>query len=110
MNYIKHLLIGAIVCSGLQLQAQKILTKEEAVQQALDHNYGIQIAKNNVEVAENNASVFNTNHLPSLSSSAGATYRNENQDIIAQDGSETSITGAETKSYNASVTLNYTIF
>jgi outer membrane protein TolC len=90
--------------------AQSVLTKEDAVQKALEHNYGIRIAKNNVEVAENYASVFNTNHLPTLSSSAGATYRNDNQDIIRQDGSETSITGAETKSYNASVTLSYTIF
>lgn len=110
MSYIKNLLIALILINTVAVSAQKILTKEEAIQQALEHNYGIRIAKNNVEVAENNASIFNTNHLPTLSSSAGANYRNDNQDITRQDGSSTSITGAETKSYNASVSLNYAIF
>lgn len=110
MNYTKYIVLTLGLCMSWVNNAQSVLTKEDAVQKALEHNYGIRIAKNNVEVAENNASVFNTNHLPTLSSSAGATYRNDNQDIIRQDGSETSISGAETKSYNASVTLNYTIF
>lgn len=110
MNYTKYIVLTLGLCMSWVNNAQNILTKEAAVQKALEHNYGIRIAKNNVAVAENNASVFNTNHLPTLSSSAGATYRNDNQDIVRQDGSETSITGAETKSYNASVTLNYTIF
>lgn len=110
MNYTKYIFITAFVVSIFNIEAQTILTKEEAINLALEHNYGVKIAKNNVEVAENNASVFNTNHLPTLSTSAGATYRNDNQDIIRQDNSEINVTGAETKSYNASVNLNYTLF
>ncbi|WP_412984650.1 TolC family protein [Pontimicrobium sp. IMCC45349] len=110
MSYIKKITIVLVIANITFVNAQKILTKEEAIQQALEHNYGIKIAKNNVEVAKNNASVLNTNHLPTVSTSAGANYNNSNQDIVRQDGSATSETGAETKSYNASVNLNYTIF
>lgn len=110
MNYTKYIVLTLGLCISWVNNAQSVLTKEDAVQKALEHNYGIRIAKNNVEVAENNASIYNTNHLPTLSTNAGATYRNDNQDIVRQDGSETNVTGAETKSYNASVNLNYTIF
>ena len=96
--------------SIFNIEAQNILTKEEAINLALEHNYGVKIAENNVEIAENNASVFNTNYLPTISTSAGANYRNDNQEIVRQDGSEISVTGAETKSYNASINLSYTIF
>ncbi|MCT4630644.1 TolC family protein [Winogradskyella sp.] len=108
-NY-KYIFILSLFSIFSNAQETILLTKKEAIATALEHNYGVKIANNNVEVAKNNASVFNTNHLPTLSTSAGATYRNDNQDIVRQDGNETSVSGAETKSYNASVNLNYTIF
>jgi len=110
MSYIKKLIYGLLVLGMVQVNAQEVLTKQEAVQRALEHNYGIKIANNNVEVAKNNSSVFNTRHLPTLSTTAGANYNKSNQDITRQDGSNTNVTGAETKSYNASINLNYTIF
>lgn len=70
MSYIKKITIVLVIANITFVSAQKILTKEEAIQQALEHNYGIKIAKNNVEVAKNNASVLNTNHLPTVSTSA----------------------------------------
>ena len=92
------------------LIAQEILTKKEAVEIALKNNYGIQIANNNVKVSTNNTKIYNTGFLPTISTTAGANYRNENQEITRQDGNATSVEGAVTKSYNASVNLNYTIF
>ncbi len=92
------------------LIAQEILTKKEAVEIALKNNYGIQIANNNVKVSTNNTKIYNTGFLPTISTTAGANYRNENQEITRQDGNTTSVEGAVTKSYNASVNLNYTIF
>lgn len=110
MNYIKFYITILFLGCTINLGAQEVLTKEEAIEQALEHNYGIKIANNNLEIAKNNSSIYNTNYLPTLSSSAGTNYSNANQDIIQQSGSSIEVNGAETKSYNASLNLNYTLF
>ena len=95
---------------SFQVKAQEILTKKEALKITLENNYGIKIATNNIEIAKNNKNILNANFLPSVSASTGTNYRRDNQEITRQDGSSTSVDGAVTKSYNASVNLNYTIF
>jgi outer membrane protein len=98
------------VFATFQLGAQTILTKKEAIKIALENNYGIKIAYNNVAVAKNNSSIYNSKYLPTVSASTGTNYSNNNQNITAQNGSVTEVNGALTKSYNASVNLNYTLF
>ena len=67
---------------SLQLVAQEtILSKQEAVAQALENNFGIKVAKNQVEIAENNQSILNTGFLPTLTGSAGATYNRDDATI-----------------------------
>jgi outer membrane protein TolC len=110
MNYIKIYISAILTLLSIQVSAQDILTKKEALQIALENNYGVIIANNNVEIAKNNASIYNSRYLPTLSTSAGANYNNSNQEIENQGGEITNINGAETKSYNASVNLNYTLF
>jgi len=90
--------------------AQQILTKEEAVNLALEHNYGIQIAKNKLDIAKNNASVYNSGFLPNVSLNAGTTLRINDTEFTGQDGSTSETNGAETTNYNASIGLNYTLF
>jgi len=101
------ILIGAL---SFQSKAQQILTKKEALKITLENNYGIKIATNNIEIAKNNKNILNANFLPTVSAATGSNYRRDNQEITRQDGSSTSVDGAVTKSYNASVNLNYTIF
>ena len=110
MNYIKICISAILTLLSIQVSAQDILTKKEALQIALGNNYGVIIANNNVEIAKNNSSIYNSRYLPTLSTSAGANYNNSNQEIESQGGEITNINGAETKSYNASVNLNYTLF
>ena len=110
MKIIKNILIIVVILSTLQGVSQEILTKKEALEITLENNFGIKIANNNVKVAKNNASVYNTGYLPRLSASSGANYRKDNQTIDRQDGTSTSVDGAVTKSYNAALNLNYTIF
>ena len=110
MNYIKKTTTTLLVFLAIQVSSQDILTKKEALEIALENNYGVKIATNNVEIAKNNSSVYNTGFLPTVTSSAGANYNNSNQEIERQDGSTTTVNGAETKSFNASIGLNYTIF
>ena len=109
-NYIKYIGSIVLVLAVYQVEAQNILTKKEALKIALENNYGVKIANNNVEVAKNNSSIYNTGYLPIISSGAGANYNNSNQEIKRQDGSVTEVNGAETRSYNASIGLNYTLF
>ncbi len=99
-----------IIIFSLQLNAQKVLTKKEALQIALENNYGIKLATNNVAIAKNNSSIYNSRLLPTLSTNAGANYDISNQEIEQQNGTVNTIDGAETKTYNASVNLNYTLF
>jgi len=110
MNYIKIYISAILTLLSIQVSAQDILTKKEALQIALENNYGVIIANNNVEIAKNNSSIYNSRYLPTLSTSAGANYNNSNQEIESQGGEITNINGAETKTYNASVNLNYTLF
>ena len=110
MIYIKNILILLLVLVTLQVGAQEILTKKEALQIALENNYGVKMATNNVAIAENNSSIFNSKHLPTVTTNAGANYSNNNLEIENQNGNIIKVNGAETKSYNASINLNYTIF
>jgi outer membrane protein TolC len=95
---------------ALQGFSQEILTKREALKITLENNFGIKIATNNIEIAKNNSSIYNSGFLPTATVSSGANFRKDNQTIDRQDGSSISIDDAETKSYNASINLNYIIF
>jgi len=110
MKIIRNTILIVGFLSTLQGISQEILTKKEALEITLENNFGIKIANNNLAVAKNNKSIYNTGFLPTASISSGANYSNNNQTISSQDGVSTSIDGAVTKSYNASVGLNYTIF
>ncbi len=109
MNYINKLTILFLVSFSASFSQEK-LTKEIAVSTALENNYGIKIAKNKAEVAKNNASVYNSRYLPSITANAGANYNNNDSELTLQNGTKSETNGAESKSYNASIGLNYTLF
>lgn len=109
MNYNNKILALFLFSFSIGL-AQEKLTKEEAINIALEHNYGILLAKNSVEVSKNNASIYNSGYLPKATITSGANYSNNDSEFTLQDGSKSEINGAESKSYNASIGLNYTLF
>ncbi|WP_298766864.1 TolC family protein [uncultured Polaribacter sp.] len=109
------MLICVVFLTTLQLFSQEILTKEQALAIALENNFGVKIANNNLEVAKNNTSILNNRYLPTISLNSGADYRNNNQSLTFTDretGNDAEIAGdgIVTKSYNATLGLNYTIF
>lgn len=97
---------------------EKLLTKQEAVSLALENNFGIKVAKNQLEIADNNQGVLNSGYLPSLNGVAGATYNSNNTetefpDQFLEDGSprpNVELNRAESQRYNSSINLNYTLF
>ncbi|APZ48033.1 transporter [Polaribacter reichenbachii] len=110
MKIIKNTILLVVFLSTLQVFSQEILTKKEALAITLENNFGVKIANNNLEVAKNNTSIYNTGFLPTAAVSSGANYSKNNQTITSQAGESTTVNGAVTKSYNASLSLNYTIF
>lgn len=92
------------------LSAQEILTLEESISIALKKNYDLRIAKNNTAISRTETELLNSGYLPRLTASAGVSYSDENQSVTFNDGNTTSIDGAVTESYNASVTAEYVIF
>lgn len=101
--------IGLLVFN-LTTAQQHVVTAEEAVSLALDHNYGIKLANNQVEVAKNNADILNSGYLPKVTGNAGATYNIDNTEAEFSNGTVTTLNKAESSRYNASVNLNYTLF
>lgn len=95
------------------------LTKQEAMQMALEHNFGIRIATNTTEIANNNIGILNSGYLPTLSGNAGANYQSETSNRSFQ-GAVNSNTGEQrpdikiedalTKRYQAGLNLNYVLF
>jgi len=99
-----------ILLCTISTSGQELLQKEEAVKIAMENNFDIQISNNNIEVAENNASIENSNYLPSVTGTAGANYSNSNGSVVQKSGEEQTITNNETKGLNASIGLQYTVF
>ncbi|WP_028872676.1 TolC family protein [Psychroserpens burtonensis] len=99
-----------LVFLGIFAQAQQVLTTDEAVKLALEYNYGIKIANNTVEVADNNTGILNSGYLPTLTGNAGATIDVQNTEGQLANGEIRIAEGAETRRYNASINLNYTLF
>ena len=90
--------------------SQNKLTKKEAINLALENNYGIKIAKNNIEIAKNNASIYNSGFLPKVNVSAGANYSLNNTELTNNANEVNEINDAESQAYNTSIGLNYTLF
>ena len=115
MKMNKKLILFLLCLTTLHLFSQEILTKKEALKITLENNFGIKIANNNVAIAKNNSSIFNSRYLPTAALNSGADYRKNNQKIVFTDpqtgnDSERVGNGVITKSYNASLGVNYTLF
>ncbi|MCE7990930.1 MAG: TolC family protein [Roseivirga sp.] len=106
-RYIFLLLSLAI---GLQLQAQEILSKGEAISEIMANNFNVVISKKSIEIAENNTSIYNTGYLPTVTGSAGINYNRDNLKVEFQDGRVNELDGATSDSKTANLNLNYVLF
>ena len=106
----KYLIYFFILFLIIEIGAQDVLSSQKAVEIALEYNHGIKIAKNTVEIADNNANILNSEYLPRITGNAGATYNVDNTEAEFSNGNTTSLNGAESSRYNSSLNLNYTLF
>jgi len=106
-NIICIVLVWSVFFIG---NSQQVVKPSKAISLALEHNYGVQIANNTVGIAENNKNVLNTGYLPTLTGNAGATYNLDDTEAEFSNGETTTLKGAESSRYNASINLNYILF
>jgi outer membrane protein TolC len=92
------------------LKAQPVLTLEEAVRMALENNYDVRIAANNLTIDRNNVTYGNAGFLPAV----GADFSNNNNiEDTRQNRSDGTVregNGVKSSGTNYGVGLNWTVF
>jgi len=92
------------------LFAQNTLSVDEAIQIALENNYGIKIARISADIASTNKTLGNSGFLPSISASGTRTERFNETIETETEVSSSLIEDATTTITNANLSLNWTIF
>ncbi|MDC6365623.1 MULTISPECIES: TolC family protein [Flavobacteriaceae] len=111
MRSIFYTLSFFLLIYGYQAKAQEpMLSKQEAVELVLNNNLGIKVARNLKEIDENNAGILNSGYLPTVSALAGGSIDRQNTEGVLANGETRNADGAETRRYNASLNVNYTLF
>nr|WP_091430312.1 TolC family protein [Flavobacterium degerlachei] len=90
--------------------AQQVLSLEEAVKIALENNYEIKIAKNDLKISQTNVAAGNAGMLPKATASVSQNNNLQNLSQTRSDGSTTSLDNAKSNSLNYGVGLDWTIF
>jgi outer membrane protein TolC len=105
-------LLGAVLFpASVQAQpAPDTLRLDAAVQRALQNNQQAQIARREVDIAENNVSVGNAGFLPTLTGQAGYSETVASSDQTFLGGQTQNTDGAKTTQSNAGVDLRWTVF
>lgn len=111
MKFTKIITLLALLTSGTFAGAQEMLTKDEAIDIALENNYGVLVARNNVEIADRNTGLMNSGYLPTVTAGSSATYDRDNKNVATfNNGTNTVLINAESRRYNANGTINFTLF
>lgn len=114
----KFILVFFIVGLNLILKGQERLTKEKALDLALENNFGIQVSRNTTEIQKNNSNILNSGYLPTVSLSGGSNYVGSDSEIAFPDQFDEQgnpipnriFEGQESQRFNAGINLNYTLF
>jgi len=116
MNYIFRILAvffawqaGAQV-STQNLQTAPVLTLEDAVKIALENNYDIRVAKNDLKIDQANADAGNAGMLPTVTANVIDNNGIQNASQTRTDGTITSLDNAKNNSLNYGVGLDWTVF
>ena len=87
-----------------------LLTAEDAVKYAIEHNYGITISKNNIEIGRLNNNWANAGAIPIISATANKVVGINNLQQKLSNGTVTNRNGSSTKNFNAGVAVNWRVF
>jgi len=107
---IHHFFLSLFIFTGSSSYAQRILTVEEAVANALQKNYDIILSRNDSTIAAIDYSYKNAVFLPQLNANAGAFWNNNSQKQTLADGSHRDKSGLKSNNISSQLALNWTLF
>ncbi|MBK8504137.1 MAG: TolC family protein [Saprospiraceae bacterium] len=92
------------------IQAQPILTLDDAIKIGVQNNFQIQILQSNEQIAINNNNPANADFLPRVSTTGSYSLSNNNTQQEFFNGDSRSASGAGSRNARAAVDANWTIF
>ena len=102
-------LLLLVLCSPIA-HAQNVLTLEDAVKIALENNYEIKIANNNLKIDKTNVASGNAGMLPKVTASVTDNNAIQNLSQTRADGTVLTRDNANNSSLNYGVGLDWTVF
>jgi outer membrane protein TolC len=109
-NYNYATILFIFFCFASLGNAQHILTVEEAVQIALENNYQIKIAANELQIDETAVSMGNAGMLPRVGLSITDNNSIQNLSQTRSDGSNVERDNAKNNSLNYGIAMDWTLF
>jgi outer membrane protein len=105
-----YTIIWLIAIAAFCIQAQNTLTVNDAVVIALKNNYGILVARTNVDIAKVNNAAGNAGMLPSIAAIGSDNYSLNTIDQHPSAGNDVHNLNVGSNSFNAALELNWTLF
>jgi outer membrane protein TolC len=106
----KNLFILLLLTCPCWSFGQELLTLEQAISLTLENNFDIRIAKNEVEIAEENVTIGNAGMLPRINGVITNNNTILNTTQTQATGNEIEIDGAKNRNFNYGLGLEWTIF
>ena len=94
----------------IKMNAQEVLTIENALKIALKNNFEIKMASNNLDIEKTNVAIGNAGMLPRVTANLVDANRIENSTQTLQNGTVNTLDNAKNNSLNYGVGLDWTIF
>jgi len=107
---IHHFFLSLFILTASSSYAQRVLTVEEAVANALQKNYDIILSRNDSTIAAIDYSYKNAVFLPQLNANAGTLWNNNSQKQTLADGSHRDKSGLKSNNISSQLALNWTLF
>lgn len=98
-----------LLCS-IQMNAQELLTLQDAMKIALENNYEIKIATNNLSIDKTNVASGNAGMLPKVTANVTDNNAIQNLSQTRADGTVLTLDNANNSSLNYGVGLDWTVF
>jgi len=109
-NVVSFLLLVTILLTAGSAGAQRILTLDSAIANALQKNYDIILSRNDSAIAAIDYSYRNAAFLPRLNGNIGTAWTNNAQKQTLSDGTKRDKSGLKSNNISAQLALNWTLF
>src|SRR5947208_3398084 len=100
-KFIAPIFLLLFIFLAISSQAQKILTLEEAVGNALEKNYDIILSENDSAIAAIDYSYRNAAFIPRLNANVGTVWNNNSQRQTLADGTKRESNGLKSNNINS---------